>query len=293
MSNQREIEKAITKATGKTARFQDFRTATGGSINNSKIVNLEDGRTYFIKCSPGGNHYPGMFAAEYKGLQLLRSAGTIRVPEPVTFDNNFIVLETFHESEKTGSWLEKLGQQLAQLHISSQSDRFGFEMDNYLGTTLQPNGRTENWLNFWRDQRLGWQLEVYSRKSGADDLLLQMGDRLMAILDSLLGGIHEPPVLLHGDLWSGNAAADENGQPVIYDPACYYGHREAELGIMRMFGGFGPRFEAAYNEVWPWQDGIEERVPVYRLYHELNHLNLFGRSYYQSCISTLNSLLKS
>lgn len=291
MSLQNEIEKAISLSTGKQARFRDYRTASGGSINNSKIVNLEDGRTYFIKCSPGGDHYPGMFAAEFKGLQLLISSGTIRIPEPVIFDKNFIVLEIFRESQKTDAWLEKLGRQLAHLHSSSRSDRFGFEMDNYLGTSPQPNGRTDNWLNFWRDQRLGWQLELYSRKTGADDLLLQLGDRLMANLEKFLGDINEPPVLLHGDLWSGNAAADENGEPVIFDPACYYGHREAELGIMRMFGGFGPRFEAAYNEVWPWQDGLEERVAVYRLYHELNHLNLFGRSYYQSCIDTLNSLL--
>jgi fructosamine-3-kinase len=293
VSIQGKVEKAITHATGKSAKFLDYRTASGGSINSSKIVKLEDGRTYFVKSSPGGNHYPGMFAAEFKGLQLLISSGTIRIPEPVVFDNDFIVLEIFRESEKSDSWLEKLGHQLAHMHSTSKSDSFGFEMDNYLGTTLQYNGRTESWLNFWRDQRLGWQLELYSKKTVADDPLLQMGDRLMAMLDNILGMVEEPPVLLHGDLWSGNAAADENGEPIIFDPACYYGHREAELGIMRMFGGFGPRFEAAYSEVWPWQDGLDERVAVYRLYHELNHLNLFGRSYYQNCINTLNELLKS
>ncbi len=291
MSIQLEIEKAITLATGKQAKFRDYRTATGGSINNSKIVKLEDGRIFFVKSSPGGVHFPGMFAAEFKGLQLLISSGTIRIPEPIVFNNNFIVLEMFRESEKTDAWREKLGRQLAALHRSSPSDRFGFEMDNYLGTTVQPNSRTENWLNFWRDQRLGWQLELYANKAGSDDPLLQLGDRLMVRLDEILGTVDESPVLLHGDLWSGNAAADENGEPVIFDPACYYGHREAELGIMRMFGGFGQRFEAAYNEVWPWQDGVDNRVAVYRLYHELNHLNLFGHSYYQNCINTINSIL--
>ncbi len=111
------------------------------------------------------------------------------------------------------------------------------------------------------------------------------------MLDVLLGEIDEAAVLLHGDLWSGNAAADEKGEPIIYDPASYYGHREAEIGMMRMFGGFGPRCEAAYDEVWPLTAGAEQRITLYRLYHELNHLNLFGSSYYQSCISTMESLL--
>jgi protein-ribulosamine 3-kinase len=99
------------------------------------------------------------------------------------------------------------------------------------------------------------------------------------------------PALLHGDLWSGNAAADHHGKPVIFDPASYYGHREAEFGMMRLFGGFGPRVEAAYQEVWPFEPGNDERIALYRLYHELNHLNLFGAAYYGQCIDTIKALL--
>jgi fructosamine-3-kinase len=146
-------------------------------------------------------------------------------------------------------------------------------------------------VTFWREQRLGWQLELFARKAGAEDPLVALGDRLLAKLDELLSGVDEPAVLLHGDLWSGNAAADENGQPIIFDPASYYGRREAEIGMMRLFGGFGPRCEAAYNESWPLADGAERRIPLYRLYHELNHLNLFGRSYYPACMATMESLL--
>ena len=110
-------------------------------------------------------------------------------------------------------------------------------------------------------------------------------------LDEILDADREPAVLLHGDLWSGNAAANENGAPVIYDPASYYGHREAEFGMMRLFGGFGPRCEAAYQEVWPFQPGHDRRIEVYRLYHQLNHLNLFGRGYYAGCLDTVRQLL--
>ena len=113
----------------------------------------------------------------------------------------------------------------------------------------------------------------------------------MVKLDDYLGDIYEAAVLLHGDLWSGNAAADERGEPIIYDPASYYGHHEVEIGMMRMFGGFGPVCEAAYEEIWPFEDGAEKRFALYRLYHELNHLNLFGHGYYESCLSTMKSLL--
>ncbi|NNE38899.1 MAG: phosphotransferase [Gammaproteobacteria bacterium] len=291
MSTQKEIEKAITQATGEKARITDFRSATGGCINNSRIVHLEDDRRFFIKSPPGGEQYPGMFAAEFRGLSLMADTSTIRVPQPVCHDNHFIVLEAFSECTPSNNWFETLGRQLAELHLATRQPRFGFETDNYIGSTPQPNSWTEDWQAFWRDQRIGWQLEILSSKLPADDPIFNLGDRLMVRMAELLGDINEPGVLLHGDLWSGNAAATGSGDPIMFDPACYFGHREAELGIMRMFGGFGPRCEDAYNEVWSWDKDMEERMPLYRLYHELNHLNLFGRSYYQSCVDTIQQLL--
>jgi protein-ribulosamine 3-kinase len=288
---QQEIEQAITSATGEKAHIVHDRTANGGCINNSRIISLKDGRLFFIKSLPGITNYPGIFTAEFKGLELLAAAGAIRIPKPLVCNQDYIVLEMFQESDKPDNWNEKLGRQLAQLHLSTMSDSYGFEMDNYLGITPQPNTWASRWLDFWRDQRLGWQLELFSRKTGVDDKLLKLGDRIMPKLNDFLGAVTEPAVLLHGDLWSGNAAADESGEPIIYDPACYYGHREAEFGIMRMFGGFGARCEAAYNEVWPWEEGVEERSILYQLYHELNHLNLFGKTYYQSCINSLKLLV--
>lgn len=291
MKLQGRIEAAITAATGEAARMASMRPVTGGCINDSRIATLEDGRRYFIKQSPGSTALPGFFEAEFVALSLLGEPGVIRVPQPVTFEEEFIVIEAFEEGERGPDWTEHMGRQLAELHLATRARRYGFERDNYLGTTPQHNDWSEDWVTFWRQQRLGWQLDLFARKAGADDPLLALGERLLARLDALIGEPDEPPVLLHGDLWAGNAAADEHGEPVIFDPASYYGRREAEIGMMRLFGGFGPRCEAAYNEVWPLAAGADARITLYRLYHELNHLNLFGRSYYQTCMTTMESLL--
>jgi protein-ribulosamine 3-kinase len=291
MSIHQAVEAAIKEATGSKAKVKQTRTVQGGSINNSQIVTLKDGREFFVKSYLNEAQFPGMFEAEYKSLQLLAATQTINVPKPIACHSNFIILEVFHAADRQHDWHEKIGQQLAQLHLATRSEQFGFEVDNYLGLSPQPNSWTDDWLSFWRDQRLGWQLELYARKTEASDRLLEMGDRLMVRLHDLIGGINEPAVLLHGDLWSGNSAANEIGEPVIYDPASYYGHREAEFGMMRMFGGYGPRCEAAYNEIWPWQEDAEQRIALYRLYHELNHLNLFGKSYYPTCLATMEKLV--
>lgn len=291
MSLQTRIESAIAGATGEPAKFSDSRPAHGGSINDSRVVSLSDGRRFFIKTHAGAATFPGMFAGEFEALQLLAAPAVIRVPRPVVCADDFIVMEAFSEAGRLPNWPELMGRQLAQLHEATQTDRFGFAHDNYIGASLQVNTCTDNWLSFWREHRLGKQLHLFSARTSKDDRLLKLGERLMVKLDELLGEIDEAAVLLHSDLWSGNAAADEKGEPIIYDPASYYGHREAEIGMMRMFGGFGPRCEAAYNEVWPLKEGAEQRISLYRLYHELNHLNLFGRSYYQSCIATMESLL--
>lgn len=285
------IESIITNATGQASRVTGSRATSGGCINDSQIVTLQDGREFFIKTHAGADDCPGMFETEFLALKLLAAPGVIHVPRPVAFGGDYLVVEAFREGARAADWEDQMGRRLARLHQATRQEQFGFEKDNYLGTTPQPNGWWENWTDFWREKRLGWQLELVAAKTSPDDPLLQSGRQLMDRLDSLLDGVREPAVLLHGDLWSGNAAANEQGSPVIFDPASYYGHREAELGMMRLFGGFGPRCEAAYQEVWPLEVGADERIALYRLYHELNHLNLFGRAYYQACMSTIRSLL--
>jgi protein-ribulosamine 3-kinase len=291
MTLQSRIEAAISSSTNQAAQFADSQTAHGGCINDSRIVTLKDGRQYFIKSHPSAITTPGIFETEYEALLLLSEPGVIHIPEPTAYGDDFIVMERFNEGTPADDWQEQMGRSLAELHKATQREQFGFTRDNYLGTSMQINTWRDNWLIFWREQRLGWQLKLFSSKTDKGDPLLVSGEKLMLQLDSLLGDIDEPAVLLHGDLWSGNAAANEQGKPVIFDPASYYGHREAEIGMMRLFGGFGTRCEAAYAEIWPLQEGSEQRISLYRLYHELNHLNLFGRSYYHACLSTINSLI--
>ncbi|MGB1801142.1 MAG: fructosamine kinase family protein [Gammaproteobacteria bacterium] len=290
MTLQARIEAAISLHTGQEAQFAKSKQAYGGCINDSRIVSLKDGRQFFIKTHPQASSFPDLFKTEFKSLQLLAEPNVIHVPKPIVYDDDFIVMEVFKEGKKTNDWQEQMGRRLAELHKATQRKKYGFEEDNYIGTTKQINHWSDSWLNFWREQRLDYQLKLFSEKTSKDDPLLKAGEQLLNKLDALIGNIMEPAVLLHGDLWLGNAAANEKGEPVIFDPASYYGHREAEIGMMRMFGGFDARCEAAYAEVWPLQEGTEERISVYRLYHELNHLNLFGSSYYQSSLSTMNGL---
>lgn len=291
MDLQPRIEAAITQSTGSPAQFASTQAMAGGSINDSRAVTLEDGRRFFLKTNRASGNLPGLFETEFLALEKLAAPGAVRVPHPVACDSDFIVMEIFERGTPARDWQQQMGRQLAELHRATRHDRFGFDRLNYLGTTAQPNDWQENWVEFYRDQRLGWQLKLFAEKAGADDPLLQAGQRLLERLDDIIGHVDEPPVLLHGDLWSGNAAADADGAPVIFDPASYYGQREAEIGMMRMFGGFGRHCEAAYHEVWPLPPDSERRIALYRLYHELNHLNLFGGSYYSSCLGSVRGLL--
>lgn len=271
-------------------RVARIEPATGGCINETALVYLDDGQRLFIKTHRNGTH-AGMYAAEYRALELLAVPGTLQVPRPLAWTEDCLVLEAFMEGRPAVDWQAQMGRGLAQLHQATQGRRFGFACDNYIGTTPQPNRWQDDWPGFWRERRLGHQLTLLRRSIAADDPLLAACERLAAQLDGILAAEPEPAVLLHGDLWSGNAAANEKGRPVIFDPASYYGHREAEIGMMRLFGGFGPVCEGAYQEVWPLQPEADRRIAVYQLYHQLNHLILFGGGYYAGCMATLKSLL--
>jgi len=290
MLTHQRIQQLLDMALELSVPIEGYRAAIGGSINEAYLVSLRDGRRLFLKTHRNGS-IPGMYAAEFRALELLSEPGHITVPRPLYADEDFLVMEAFEEGVPAYDWQEQVGRGLARLHQATRQKHFGFDTDNYLGQTLQPNTWQEQWILFWQQQRLGYQLELLRGKVSKEDPLVIAVMRLLDALDDVLASDQEPAVLLHGDLWSGNAAANTKGQPVIFDPASYYGHREAELGMMRLFGGFGVHCEAAYQEVWPFQPGFNRRIDVYRLYHQLNHLNLFGGGYYSGCLDTARGLL--
>jgi fructosamine-3-kinase len=232
-----------------------------------------------------------MFAAEAQGLRALAAANAARVPAVrAVVEGPMPMLMLEHLAPAPGGLdarqARALGRALATLHRVAQAQRWGFDGDNYLGTSPQPNGWRDDVATFFAEQRLGPQLARARAAGLLDGAAARMGDRLLARLPDLLDG-SGPPCLLHGDLWSGNALACADGEPAILDPAAYYGPREAELAMASLFGGFGPHFDAGYAEGWPLPPGTEARQALYQLYHVLNHLNLFGASYAGACLRIL------
>ena len=232
-----------------------------------------------------------MFEKEAQGLEILRFTRTVRVPEVLftheqTSDGQqaYILLEYINEPpDRSGKWNPALlGQQLAALHQSSQlchSAGFGLDEANYLGSSTQPNGWHPDWLSFFREKRLEHQISLAERNGKLTQTRRRKLDELCGNLEKWLGNIPHTPALLHGDLWSGNIIGDEKSNPVLIDPAVYYGDREAEIAYTELFGGFPIEFYITYNSVYPFAPGYETRRDIYNLYHLLNHLNLFGESY--------------
>lgn len=230
-------------------------------------------------------------AAEAEGLEALERAGAIRVPRVLARVSAgklaCLALEWLAFETPDRAVEECLGAGLAALHRHTGS-RFGWHRDNTIGLTPQLNTPDEDWLRFFRDRRLGYQLQLAER-NGYGGELQAAGARLLRNLVHLLEG-HDPvPSLLHGDLWGGNWAAVA-GRPVIFDPAVYYGDRETDLAMTRLFGGFGTSFYRAYQEAWPLAAGHQARMPLYQLYHVLNHLNLFGSGYLGQALALMRRL---
>jgi len=252
----------------------------GGCIHDCYRVTIgrTAGRTArFIKTNEP--RYGDAFAAEADGLAALRAAG-MRAPEPlshgVAAGRAYLVLEFLDLGGRRD--FTELGRMLAAAHRQS-GPRFGWERDNYIGSTPQPNGWCEDWAQFWIERRIGPQIEL-AKRNGFD-----IPTPSMKILEH-----HEAePSLLHGDLWSGNAGFTPRG-PVVFDPAVYYGDREADLAMTELFGGFPREFYRAYNDAWPLEEGYERRKHLYNLYHLVNHLNLFGGGYLAQVMTTLQLL---
>lgn len=261
----------------------------GGCINTA--YSLSDGaHRYFVKLNSADRL--AMFEAEAAGLREMAATGSIRVPRPLCTGTagprSYIVMEHIELGGPRAGGGARAGRQLAAMHRASRQS-YGWDRDNSIGTTPQPNGQHEDWAEFWARNRLGFQLNLAAR-NGHGGQLQAKGELLLDALPALID--HAPaPSLLHGDLWGGNMAFDGDGRPVIFDPAVYFGDREADLAMTELFGGFGEDFYAAYRDAWALDPGYRSRKTLYNLYHILNHLNLFGGGYLGQARSMIGRLL--
>jgi protein-ribulosamine 3-kinase len=276
--NWQPIIGQIESTAGTAFKLLNARPLAGGDINSAYCLQGAD-KSYFVKLNRADTI--AMFAAEAAGLTELAATKTVRVPCPIVHgisaQHAFLVLEyiEFGSSRRTSD--RQFGQQLALLHQQVQP-YFGWHTDNTIGSTPQPNSPNDDWITFYRSQRLQHQLDLAARK-GYRGHLQTIGEQLCGKVGHFFVGYNPQPSLLHGDLWGGNAATDTHGNPVMFDPACYYGDREADLAMTELFGGFSQDFYAAYRETYTIDQGYKVRKKLYNLYHILNHLNLFGSGY--------------
>ena len=293
MSMECSQQAVLTQVFGADVRVTGRRPVIGGDINRASRLNLSSGETVFIKENRA--ELAPMFAAEAEGLRALGKAAAQSEAPPVPdvlgagIDKGraFLMLSYIPAARGTpGGIGARFGRSLAALHRESRGDSCGFHTDNWIGSTPQPNsagGASGSWVEFFAEHRLGFQWALARRGGFGSPRTERALDSLQRRLGELLPDVENGRAsLLHGDLWGGNWLAGIDGRAWLIDPAVYYGHREADIAMTRLFGGFPPGFYAAYNEAWSLEKGFDERVDIYNLYHLLNHLNLFGSSYWGS-----------
>ncbi|KJH70597.1 fructosamine kinase family protein [Aliterella atlantica] len=282
-----QIARHITQATGQEFSVQNQRSVSGGCINHGYAIS-DSNLSYFVKLNQASQ--VAMFEAEALGLKQMFETATIRVPKPICWGiaNNsaYIVLEYLElGSGNKNSWLE-MGRKLAAMHRATCDRGFGWQQNNTIGSTFQINTWNDDWAEFFIQHRLAYQFQLAKRRGGHFPQL----DELLAAMPQLLA--HQPlPSLVHGDLWGGNAACTKTGEPVIFDPATYYGDREVDIAMTELFGGFPAAFYQGYNEIFPLDSAYERRKPIYNLYHILNHFNLFGGGYASQANRAISQIL--
>ncbi|MDO8927319.1 MAG: fructosamine kinase family protein [Sideroxyarcus sp.] len=284
-----QLSAAISTATQRPFELRRMTPVGGGSINESSRIEAADGTAYFLKLNDA--RHQDAFVAEAVGLAAIAATDTLRVPRVIAHGvadgQSYLVLEHLQLSARGDARL--LGEQLAALHRCSAGG-YGFERDNFIGTTPQPNGWKKDWIDFWRERRLGFQLRLAAEK-GYGGELQRTGEQLLDALPAFFAGYTPQPSLLHGDLWGGNHAYLAGGTPVIFDPAVYYGDRECDLAMTELFGGYPAEFYSAYRAAWPLDAGYANRRELYNLYHILNHANLFGGGYVRQAEQMMRGLL--
>lgn len=281
ISMYHNLDEAVKYIWGQGVSIQNKQPVSGGDINEAYRLLLSNEEEAFLKINRKAGEI--FFRAEANGLTAMRDAGA-NVPKVLGYGEGFLLLVYEKSSFKANDYGTLLGQMLFNMHLSNteklvKGNVFGFYEDNFIGTTVQINSPKSGWVKFFRDARLGVQMKMADRYFDKEDR-----KRCKLLLDRLGDLLIEPkfPSLLHGDLWSGNAMPDRKGKPMLIDPAVYVGHHEADLAMTELFGGFPSTFYNAYYEIIPKESGYEDRRDIYNLYHLLNHLNLFGKSYLAS-----------
>lgn len=282
------IEQVISDKTQTLFQIKTREPISGGDINNAYRVS--DGRTsYFVKTNHKSKSY--MFAAEEIGLNELFKSNTISVPQPIAHGvhaiDAYIIMQYVTMHRQTDSHL--FGEKLAQLHLC-ESKKFGFEVDNSIGSTPQVNAWNDSWVKFWQKQRLEYQIDLI-HSNGLSHKVVDLGMRLVEKTPEFFKTYEPKASLLHGDLWSGNWAALSQGEPIIFDPAPYYGDHEADLAMTELFGHPGVNFYASYHSIFNIDEGYKVRKLFYNLYHILNHANLFGGGYIIQAQNVIEQLL--
>jgi fructosamine-3-kinase len=297
MVDWKNITRRISDALKKEFVAVQIESISGGDSNQAWLLSGSihtDGTSvaviYFVKVNDANKS--AMFAAEKAGLEAIAESFTVQVPRCITHgmvgQHSFLVLEYLDLVSQGKSKL--LGSQLAAMHYV-HANQFGWHLNNTIGITPQHNNWTTDWISFWGEQRLGVQLDLAAR-NGYRGKLQELGYKVIAALPELLAGHNPAPSLLHGDLWGGNHGYLANGTPVIFDPAPYFGDREADIAMTELFGGFDADFYAGYQEVHPLDAGYAKRKDLYNLYHILNHCNMVYGSYVQQAERMMKGLLE-
>jgi len=288
MSWKDAVLKALINQLGFNIELNSTQSVGGGDINKAYHLNTSVG-DFFVKKN-SASRFPHMFQKEAQGLKILADADEILVPEVITFgeedDVAFLVLKFIKSSGKSENFWDDFGKRLANLHQHT-NDHFGLDHDNYIGSLHQSNRKHDNWSDFFREERLDFQVKMARDHGNAGNDTVRAFERFYRKLDEIFPV--EAPSLIHGDLWGGNYMINEKGEAVIIDPAVYYGHREMDMGMSKLFGGFSADFYVAYNQQYPLENGWQERLDYCNLYPLMVHVNLFGGGYLNSVKSILRN----
>ncbi len=280
------FESILEESLGRSVKLKGTQFKSGGCINNALKLNTSEG-DYFLKWQSGIPE--DMFGKEAKGLELLQSANAMNIPKVIAFGvldgKHYLLMENIDSAPSKADYWSHFGRALAEMHSNNSNPKYGLDHDNYIGKLPQQNDYDENWIDFFIEKRLDFQLRLAVKNQLVNSHFVNRYRKFYDILPELLPV--DQPALLHGDLWSGNVMVGHDGYVCLIDPAVYYGHREIELAFTQMFGGFGQDFYTSYQEVYPFEPGFDERVGIYNIYPHMVHVNLFGTSYLSGVESVL------